>query len=125
MPPLLPIHSPLMRASALGLSLFTLSACDTPPTQVDQSFGLAVKQAQMQQTLNPPHTHCPMGSAMSPCPGAAHGSAHPHGREGHRASTDSDGESVHSAILRYQESFASPTSPAPGAFSGTGTVIKR
>lgn len=125
MPPLLPIHSRFIRASVLGLSLLTLSACDTPPTQVDRYFGLAVKQAQMQQTLNPPHKDCPMGSAMSPCHGAHHGSGHPHGREGQRASTDSDGESVHSAILRYQDSFASPMSPAPGTSLGTGTVIKR
>jgi len=120
-----PLHLPLWRASAVGLTLLALSACDTPPTQVDRYFGLAVQQAQMQQTLNPPHRHCPMASSPSSCPGAAQGSGHPHMREGHRASTDTDGESAHSATLRYQESFASPMSPASGTILGTGSVIKR
>lgn len=118
-------HSPLIRVSTMGLSLLALSACNTPPTQVDRYFGLAVQQAQMQQTLNPPQKNCPMGSSASPCPGAAQGSGHQHMREGQRASTDTDGESARSAILRYQESFASPMSPEPGTVLGTGSAIKR
>ncbi len=120
-----PLHLTLLRASAVGLCLFALSACDTPPTQVDRYFGLAVQQAQMQQTLNPMHSGCPMGPSPSSCSGAGHGSGH-HGAGGsHRTSQDSDGETVHSAILRYQESFASPMTTGPGTSLGTGSAIKR
>lgn len=121
----MPLHLPLWRASAVGLCLFALSACDTSPTQVDRYFGLAVQQAQMQQTLNPMHSGCPMGSAPSSCSGASHGSSHHAAGGSHRTSQDSDGETAHSTILRYQESFASPMTTAPGTSQGTGSAIKR
>ena len=46
---------PLRCFSLVGLSL-TLAACDTPPTVVDQHFGMAVQRAQAQQSELAPGT---------------------------------------------------------------------
>ena len=50
----------LRRLSIVSLSL-ALAACDTPPTMVDQHFGLAVQRAQAQQSLLPTGAQQPMG----------------------------------------------------------------
>lgn len=54
---------PLRCLSLVGLSL-ALAACDTPPTVVDQHFGLAVQRAQAQQSqlapdIQPALWRCP------------------------------------------------------------------
>ena len=66
--------APLRCLSIVGLSL-ALAACDTPPTVVDQHFGLAVQRAQAQQSLlAPPGTplpalwRCPTERALIHCP---------------------------------------------------------
>jgi hypothetical protein len=40
----------VLNGLSLALLGLALSACDTAPTQVDQHFGMAVRQAQAQQT---------------------------------------------------------------------------
>lgn len=56
---------PLRCLSIVGLCL-ALAACDTPPTLVDQHFGLAVQRAQAQQSLLAPSAQAPMASHCSP-----------------------------------------------------------
>lgn len=119
------IDSPVFRTCALGLALLGLSACDTPPTQVDEYFGLSVQQAQVQQTLNLSIEACPMQSSHPECPGARDGGRPQHWHMQHRAARDSDGESAHAAIQRYQESFASPMNAMPGTSAGNGSALKR
>lgn len=121
----MPLDSPIFRACAMALSALALSACDTPPTQVDQYFGLSVQQAQMQQTQNLPMNDCPMRPYHSACAGPRHGGGHDPLRGAHRAARDSDGEVALSAIQRYQESFASPMGSTTGTSLGTGPAIKR
>jgi hypothetical protein len=65
---------PLRCLSIVGLSL-TLAACDTPPTVVDQHFGMAVQRAQAQQSLLAPQGtplpalwRCPTERAQLNCP---------------------------------------------------------
>ncbi|WP_300557136.1 hypothetical protein [Limnohabitans sp. Rim8] len=138
---------PLRCLSIVGLSL-ALSACDTPPTMVDQHFGLAVQRAQAQQSLlehgaqQPMAMRCPHERSEPNCP--AH---HPHGGMGQgmshgmgpgmgrgtgphathatplvndklRNKTDTDGASALSAVTRYQQSFQTP--PAPAAVFNIG-----
>ncbi len=92
--------TPLRSLSILGLSL-ALAACDSPPTMVDQHFGMAVQRAQAQQTVqshnSPAHQH----TASVP---------------------DTDGASALSAMTRYQLSFQTPPAPAPIFNIGLGAV---
>ena len=135
---------PLRCLSIVGLSL-ALAACDTPPTVVDQHFGMAVQRAQAQQSLlapgaqHPVRRGCPheqpapgcstehlrprdgMGMGMGMGMGAGHRSA----QMAHdRLSTnpDSDGPSALAAVARYQQSFQTPPAPAPVFNIGLGAV---
>jgi hypothetical protein len=83
--------------STVGLSL-ALAACDTPPTLVDQHFGLAVQRAQAQQ------------SHASPA------------REHSASVTDTDGTAAQAAVTRYQQSFQTPPAPAPIFNIGLGAT---
>jgi len=83
--------------SIFGLSL-ALSACDTPPTLVDHHFGMAVQRAQAQQSQ-----HSPARQSAAPVP-------------------DTDGASALAAVTRYQQSFQTPTAPAPVFNIGLGAV---
>jgi hypothetical protein len=111
-------------------------ACDTPPTLVDQHFGMAVQRAQAQQSLLKPGEkdtvlwRCPLERHTRNCP---HQHPHPHPHEGmgmsmhegtspHTAAlsqdrlqvnADSDGATALSAVLQYQQSFRTPPAPAP------------
>lgn len=88
---------PLRCLSIVGLSL-ALAACDTPPTMVEQHFGMAVQRAQAQQSQ---HSPAPQRSASVP---------------------DTDSASALSAMTRYQQSFQSPPAPAPIFNIGLGAV---
>lgn len=121
----MPLATPFVRTCALCLCFFGLTGCDTPPTQVDQYFGLSVKQAQHQQTQNLPIDACPLRSQHPACHHKGQGSGHPFTQEGHRTTRDSDGESAQSAIQRYQDSFAAPLATTPGPNLGTGSAFKR
>ena len=142
---------PLRCLSTVGLSL-ALTACDTPPTVVDQHFGLAVQRAQAQQSLlatgaqqpmtmrcpheraepNCPahHPHVGMGQNMPPGMGLGMGrEAGPHSTHATplvsdklRNKTDTDGASALSAVTRYQQSFQTPPTPAPVFNIGLGAV---
>ena len=129
---------PLRCLSIAGLSL-ALTACNTPPTVVDQHFGLAVQRAQAQQSLlapsgQPPMAlHCPPNRPAPDCPNS---SLRPHagmGRgAGHhpalqaserlRTDPDTDGASALAAVTRYQQSFQTPPAPAPVFNIGLGAV---
>jgi hypothetical protein len=137
--------APLRCLSIVGLSL-ALAACDTPPTVVDQHFGMAVQRAQAQQSLlAPPSTampalwRCPTERAQINCPpqrnspgqgtppGHVHGmGAGPHSAQtGHgklRTDPDTDAASALAAVTRYQQSFQTPTAPAPVFNIGLGAV---
>ncbi len=143
--------APLRCLSIVGLSL-ALAACDTPPTVVDQHFGMAVKRAQAQQSLlAPPSTampalwRCPTERAQINCPpqrnspgqgtppGHVHGmgpgmgmGAGPHSAQtGHgkqRTDPETDAASALAAVTRYQQSFQTPTAPAPIFNIGLGAV---
>ncbi len=88
---------PIRCLSIFGLSL-TLSACDTPPTLVDHHFGMAVQRAQAQQSQ-----HSPVRQSAAPVP-------------------DTDGISALGTVTRYQQSFQTPTGPAPVFNIGLGAV---
>jgi hypothetical protein len=88
---------PLRCLSIIGLSL-ALAACDTPPTVVDQHFGMAVQRAQAEQSQ-----HSPARQSAAPVP-------------------DTDGASSLAAVTRYQQSFQTPTAPAPVFNIGLGAV---
>jgi hypothetical protein len=137
--------------SIVGLSL-ALAACDTPPTVVDQHFGMAVQRAQAQQSLLPhPSTampalgRCPSERAQLNCPpqrnsqGQGTPAGHVHGtglvmgmgdgphsaRTGHgklRTDPDTDATSALAAVTRYQQSFQTPTAPAPVFNIGLGAA---
>jgi hypothetical protein len=121
----MPNDFPLSRRWLLGLCCSALAACQSPPTQVDQYFGLAVKQATMQQTQNWPMARCEMGHAHGSCGAAPRIGHHPHGMSAHPAPRDSDGESAQSAIQRYQDSFVSPSAISAGTSVSAGSLIKR
>ncbi len=121
----MPNDYPLSRVWLVGLCCVALSACQSPPTAVDQYFGLSVQQAQVQQTQNLPMASCALWRSHRECMASMQG-GHPRMRgEAHQAPRDSDGESAQSAIQRYQESFASPTNAAAGTSVGSGSLIKR
>jgi hypothetical protein len=133
--------------SIVGLSL-ALAACDTPPTVVDQHFGMAVQRAQAQQSLlAPPGTplpalwRCPTERPRLYCPGPRQGlgqgtppglgmgpgmgaGAGPHtmGRDSLRTDPDTDGASALAAVTRYQQSFQTPPAPTPIFNIGLGAV---
>ena len=141
---------PLRCLSIVGLSL-ALAACDTPPTLVDQHFGMAVQRAQAQQSLlapsgQPPMAlHCPPNRPAPDCPNS---SLRPHAGMGHemhpgmgpgmgrgaghhpalqaserlRTDPDTDGASALAAVTRYQQSFQTPPAPAPVFNIGLGAV---
>jgi hypothetical protein len=121
----MPNDSTLSRAWLLGLCCLGLTACQAPPTQVDQYFGLAVQKATMQQTQNWPMARCEMGHAHGSCEASQQGRHHPHGMSAHPAPRDSDGESAQSAIQRYQDSFVSPSATSAGTSVSAGSLIKR
>lgn len=140
---------PLRCLSIVGLSL-ALTACDTPPTMVEQHFGLAVQRAQAQQSLSEPgaqqpmamrcphersepncpdhHPHGGMGQGMShgvvPGIGAGPHATHtpPLSNDKLRNKTDTDGVSALSAVSRYQQSFQTPSAPAPVFNIGLGAA---
>lgn len=97
-----PQHIDVLKVTSLGLICLMLSACDTAPTQVDRHFGMAVRQAQMQQAQQ-------LGSM----------------HERHHPSTSTDGVSAQSAVERYQESFQTPPTPAPIFNIGLGATRTR
>ena len=131
---------PFLRCwSMVGLSL-ALAACDTPPTLVDQQFGVAVKRAQAQQSLltlgaplpvsghcspDRPSPHClplhlGMGSGTGVVPHQAH-----LGHVGHdrlRTAPDTDGASALAAVTRYQQSFQTLPAPVPVFNIGLGAL---
>ena len=82
---------PLRCLSIVGLSL-ALAACDTPPTLVDQHFGMAVQRVQSQQS-------------QQKAPVA-----------------DTDGAAALSGVTRYQQSFQTPPAPTPIFNIGLGAV---
>ena len=82
---------PLRCLSIVGLSL-ALAACDTPPTLVDQHFGMAVQRAQSQQS-------------QQKAPVA-----------------DTDGATALSGVTRYQQSFQTPPAPTPIFSIGLGVA---
>ena len=88
---------PLRCLSIVGLSL-ALAACDTPPTVVEQQFGMAVQRAQAQQSQ-----HSPAHQRTASVP-------------------DTDGASTLSAMTRYQQSFQTPPAPATIFNIGLGAV---
>ena len=88
---------PLRCLSIVGLSL-ALAACDTPPTMVDQHFGMAVQRAQTQQS-------------------------HVSSTREHSVSVpDTDGAAALAAVTRYQQSFQTPPAPTPIFNIGLGAV---
>jgi hypothetical protein len=122
---------PLHCLSLIGLSL-VLAACDTPPTVVDQHFGLAVQRAQAQQSLLTPDAEqpvlwrCPPEQLAPNCPrqsllprqgmGPKMGlgaSRIPTGHNRLRTDPDSDGAAALAAVTRYQQSFQTPPAPTP------------
>ena len=116
----------LMLAPLLCLGL---SACDTPPTAIDQRFGNAVKQAQAQQTLNTEAKPCMPTMTATTCPG--HERQHPqrnrheHMKNSHAQQADTDGVTAQAAVDRYQDSFKSPPAPAPVFSIGLGASSTR
>jgi hypothetical protein len=82
---------PLHCLTIVGLSL-ALTACDTPPTLVDQHFGLAVQRAQSQQSQQTASV------------------------------ADTDGAAALSAVTRYQQSFQTPPAPTPIFSIGLGAA---
>jgi hypothetical protein len=82
---------PLRCLSIVGLSL-ALAACDTPPTLVDQHFGMAVQLVQSQQS-------------QQKAPVA-----------------DTDGAAALSGVTRYQQSFQTPPAPTPTFSIGLGVT---
>ena len=139
---------PLRCLSIVALSL-TLAACDTPPTVVDQHFGMAVQRAQAQQSLLAPSTpmpalwRCPTDRPHLNCfsprnglgqvtpPGMNHGigpaasmGSGPHSADHDRLRTDpdTDGASALAAVTRYQQSFQTPPAPAPVFNIGLGAA---
>jgi hypothetical protein len=126
----------VLNGLSLALLGLALSACDTAPTQVDQHFGMAVRQAQAQQTQRAgmhqrmhPDTSAQMphrsrGAMPMPMPMPMPMQPGMHERH-HPASVDTDGPSAQAAIERYQESFQAPPSPAPIFNIGMGTPRSR
>lgn len=136
---------PLRCLSIVGLSL-ALTACDTPPTVVDQHFGLAVQRAQAQQSLlapgvpqpmmrrcpsEQPAPNCPMqhqhprnsmghGMGQGADPHSAHSAHMAQGRQ--RTKPDTDGASALAAVTRYQQSFQAPPAAVPIFNIGLGAV---
>lgn len=131
----------------VGLSL-ALAACDTPPTLVDQHFGMAVQRAQTQQSLQAHGAHhavlsrCPHEGTPPNCPsqhlqphqgmgpvmnrGAGHNLSHSgQGRLHTPTPTDSDGASALAAVTQYQQSFKSQAAPPPIFNIGLGAVSAR
>ncbi len=98
--------APLRLLSIAGLSL-ALAACDTPPTVVDQNFGLAVQNAQAQQRLLGPG----IGARSAPLD-----------RDKLQTTPDTDGASALGAVTRYQQSFQTPPAPAAIFNIGLGAV---
>ena len=82
---------PLRCLSIVGLSL-ALAACDTPPTLVDQHFGMAVQRVQSQQSQQ----RAPLA--------------------------DTDGAASLSGVTRYQQSFQTPPAPTPTFSIGLGVT---
>jgi hypothetical protein len=82
---------PLRCLSIVGLSL-ALAACDTPPTLVDQHFGMAVQRVQSQQSQQ----RAPLA--------------------------DTDGAAALSGVTRYQQSFQTPPAPTPIFNIGLGVT---
>lgn len=135
---------PLHRLSIVGLCL-ALAACDTPPTVVDQHFGMAVQSAQAQQSLLAPGAQHPVlwrCPPERPAPNCSTRHMHPHDGMGmgmgmgrgagthsspmahHRPSSnpETDGASALSAVTRYQQSFQTPAAPAPVFNIGLGAT---
>jgi hypothetical protein len=117
------IHA--FKGFSLGLLCLALSACEMAPTQVDQQFGMAVRQAQTQQTLNPTLMNCMQTERGAACP--MHAQHHQPGgmHERHQAGSSTDGVAAQSAIERYQESFQTPPAPTPVFNIGLGTTRSR
>ena len=136
-----PIHA--LKGLGLGLLCLMVSACDTAPTQVDRHFGMAVRQAQMQQTHKPQPQGCAHAGQGAGCamhaqhhqPGGMHDKMKdmmpapmpmaPAMHERHHPSVSTDGVSAQSAIERYQESFQTPPSPTPVFNIGVGATRTR
>ncbi len=141
-----PGHLPTpLRWLSTGTLCLALAACDTPPTVVDQHFGLAVQRAQAQQSQLAPGTALPMPWRCPP-PGSApycnpqrardglgqgmHHGMHPGMGRGpaaaasnkQRTDHDTDGASALSAVTRYQQSFQTPSPPAPVFNIGLGAA---
>lgn len=90
-----------MKSTALQVSIGVfltvfLTACQAPPTRVDQMFGQSVHKAQRQSN---PNTLQPV--------------------------IDTDGESALLAVLRYQESFKAASNTPPGSALSAGAALKR
>lgn len=132
-----------LRCLSIVCLTWALSACDTPPTVVDQHFGMAVQRAQAQQSLLAPSTplpstwrcpterprlNCPgphRGLGQGTPPGMGHGMGmgpgpRSAGRESLRTDPDTDGASALSAVTRYQQSFQTPPAPTPVFNIGLG-----
>jgi hypothetical protein len=107
-------RSLLSRSLLATLGALGLSACSTPPTALDQRFGLSVKEAQTRQTLNQPPCHnTPAHRCM------------PHGHHGQAQPPDSDGVTAKAAIELYQKTFETPPPAAPVFNIGIGSSSTR
>jgi hypothetical protein len=119
--------SPLRYLSIASLSL-ALAACDTPPTVVDQNFGLAVQNAQAQQRLLAPGTQQPVLSRCPPDRPATHCSLEQlRSRDGRGlrsapTNADTDGASALAAVTRYQQTFQTLPAPVPVFNIGLGAL---
>jgi hypothetical protein len=147
-------RNPVLNGLSLGLLSLALSACDTAPTQVDRHFGMAVRQAQAQQTRQPdtrPCRQCAMQAQQRqtegmPAPMPPDDARPMPEKKGHTmpmsmpmpmpmppgmherhhpASVDTDGASAQAAIERYQESFQTPPAPTPIFNIGLGATRSR
>lgn len=80
-----------------GLATLWMVGCANP-TAVDRNFGMAVRQAQTRQTLDP-------NAASQPRPQA-----------------DTDAATVRASIVRYEKTYATPPSSAMGLELGLGSA---
>lgn len=132
---------PTLRCLSTVSLCLALAACDTPPTVVDQHFGLAVQRAQAQQSLLAPSAqqpvlwrcppeqlapNCPRQSllprqGMGPRMGLGAGPS-PAGQDRLRTDPDTDGAAALAAVTRYQQSFQTPPAPTPIFNIGLGAV---
>lgn len=122
-----PARTLTFRWLATGCLLLSLAACDTAPTRVDQHFGLALQDAQTQQTLDPAAQACRSANWHDLKKNDKRRNWHPYPclrqrDQGNRIDRGSDGISALSAVERYQQSFQTPPATAPIFNIGLGAA---